>query len=124
MVLRKSTPKPDNADTQLDRLCNALGKSVGAVKGKALSREAITVDGKIVAFISKGRLVVKLPSDRIAALLESGEATPMRMGTRVMKQWLSVAYSTAARWVELAEESARYVAVAPPAKKRTKPTRR
>lgn len=57
---RRTVPSGDDA-ARLDRLCASLRDSCGAVKGRALGKEAVTVGGKIVAFISKGRLVVKLP---------------------------------------------------------------
>jgi hypothetical protein len=109
---------------ELDDLCAALAKSVGATKGRALSNDAVMVDGKIAAFISKDRLVVKLPARRIEELLVAGEARRMTMGTRVMKEWVSVPASSNGRWIALAEESARYVLATAVTSERSRKARR
>ena len=119
----KRASHPADGAAHLDRICAALATSLGAVKGRALSKDAVTVDGKIVAFVTRGLLVVKLPPERIAALIDAGEAEPMRMGARVMREWVSVAPEFSPLWMQLAEESARYVISAGPGKKR-RPARR
>ena len=110
-------------DAELARILKALATS-GAVMGRALSKNAVTIDGKIVAFVTRGVLVVKLPSDRIAELVAAGEAEPMRMGARVMREWVSIAPEFGPLWLAFAKESAAFVASAPPAKPRRAPCRR
>jgi hypothetical protein len=51
----------------------------------------LRLDGSIVAMLVDGALVLKLPGDRIADLVESGRGTPWDGGQgRRMRQWVVV----------------------------------
>jgi len=43
---------------------------------------------KFFAFVSRGDLVVKIPRERVAELIASGEGRPFESGRRVMKEWV------------------------------------
>jgi hypothetical protein len=45
-------------------------------------------DGKFVAFVADGDLVVKLPAARVDELKASGEGREFASGTRVMREWV------------------------------------
>jgi hypothetical protein len=63
----------EDESVELDRIFQSTGLKTG---------------GKFFAFPSRGDLVVKVPRDRVAALVESGEGRPFESGRRVMKEWV------------------------------------
>jgi hypothetical protein len=66
-------------------------------------------NGKLFALFAQGTLVVKLPKDRVAALVASGVGKPFDPGHgRLMKEWLAVT-NTKAGWVDLAKEAYQFV---------------
>jgi hypothetical protein len=49
------------------------------------------VDGQIFAMLVHAGIAVKLPSDRVLTLIESGAGTPFGMGRkRPMKEWAAI----------------------------------
>jgi hypothetical protein len=72
---------------------------------------ALKVYGKIFAMPVKGRLVVKLPRQRVDALIASGDGERFDPGHgRVMKEWLSLEPGSDADWLSLAKEAMDFVA--------------
>jgi hypothetical protein len=81
--------------------------------GKAgkFGSDALKVDGKIFAMLTKGELVLKLPRKRVDELIASGTGTRFDPGRgRVMKEWVTVAPGESAKWPELADEALSFVA--------------
>ncbi len=80
--------------------------------GTGFGSSALKVRGKIFAMLSSdGAFVVKLPRQRVDALIASGEATRFDPGHgRLMKEWISVAPTDAAQWLPLARDAMRFVA--------------
>jgi hypothetical protein len=78
--------------------------------GKGFGAGALKAKGKIFAMISsKGKFVVKLPKERVAELVTSGQGEPFETGRgRVMKEWV-VMMSERTPWVRLAKEACRFV---------------
>jgi hypothetical protein len=71
---------------------------------------ALKVDGKIFASLSRGRLLLKLPKPRVDGLIDAGTGAPFSTGVdRVKKEWVTVAPTTAAEWCALADEARAYV---------------
>jgi TfoX/Sxy family transcriptional regulator of competence genes len=71
----------------------------------------LKVHGRIFAMLTQGRLVVKLPRERVDALVAAGGGDrfdPRRDG-RLMKEWLVVGTALDAQWQELANEALAYV---------------
>jgi hypothetical protein len=68
--------------------------------------------GKNFALLSQGRLVLKLPRERVDALVAAGDGErwdPRRDG-RQMKEWVSLASTYAGDWLPLAQEALVFVA--------------
>lgn len=66
--------------------------------------------GKIFAMLARGRLVVKLPRERVDHLVASGTAERFDPGHgRLMKEWASVALDGPEDWEALAAEARRFV---------------
>jgi TfoX/Sxy family transcriptional regulator of competence genes len=80
--------------------------------GRSFSAEALTVDGKIFAFVKGDRLVVKLPEERVERLVSSGRAVPFESGGRRMREWAAVRLPEAGddAWPALAGDARAYVA--------------
>jgi hypothetical protein len=78
-------------------------------KGKFGSR-GLKVDGKVFAMPSKGRLVVKLPRERVAALIASKKAEGYVLGARTMREWVAFSDGTVTSWRALAREARDFVA--------------
>ena len=89
-----------------------LGDKDVEQSGKGFGSDALKVRGKIFAMLSQGRLVVKLPRQRVDALVASGDGErfdPRRDG-RVMKEWLALAPTSSLEWLPLAQEARAFVA--------------
>ena len=98
---------------------NALVDEFRAIPGVTVPGEpgrrgfgssALKVKGSIFAMIAGGRLVVKLPHDRVAALIGSGAGAPFDAGKgRAMKERLTVTADDEASWLALAREALGFV---------------
>ena len=72
--------------------------------------DALKVDGSIFAMVTGGRLVVKLPRDRVEALVGNGIGAPFDSGKgRPMKEWLTVVDDDDETWLTLAREALTFV---------------
>jgi YjbR len=74
------------------------------------SAPGLRVGGKIFAMLPHGELVVKLPADRCAALVEAGGARPFVIGKRTMREWLVVEGVDLDAWNALTDEAHAFVA--------------
>jgi hypothetical protein len=92
-----------------------LGDKDVEQSGRGFGSDALQVRGKIFAMLSsQGRFVVKLPRQRVDALVASGDGErfdPRRDG-RVMKEWLALAPTSSLEWLPLAQEARVFVASA------------
>jgi hypothetical protein len=60
--------------------------------------------------LSRGHLVVKLPRERVAALIASGAGLPFDAGKGTpMKEWVAVSDADDNTWRALAEEALAFV---------------
>jgi hypothetical protein len=118
---RASKPvRASGKDPRVDKLLRALRSEpdlaavVDAFErikpgARTFGSNGLKVNGKLFALFTQGTLVVKLPKDRVAALVASGVGKPFDPGHgRLMKEWLAVT-STKAGWVDLAKEAHRFV---------------
>ncbi len=78
------------------------GTGFGSVHG-------LRAGGKIFAMLPYGELVVKLPADRCAAMVEAGNGRLFTVGRRTMREWLVVEAVDAETWAELAADALSYV---------------
>jgi hypothetical protein len=63
---------------------------------------------------SDGSLVVKLPRQRVDALVAAGEGRPFEPGPgRVMKEWLELGVASRQDWAALAQEAMAFVGGTP-----------
>lgn len=77
---------------------------------KKFGSSALKVNGKIFAMVVNDALVVKIPRERVAAMIASGAGTPFGPGHgRVMKEWLSLDPASAQDWLAIANEAMSFV---------------
>jgi hypothetical protein len=102
----------DFAQKAYDHLAAQQLAAPGVTLGRAMHREVLQVHGVVYAFLKEGRLVLKLPLERGAALVGSGDAARFEFGAHAMKGWVAVPLpgSGKALWAQLLEESRAYVA--------------
>ena len=82
------------------------GVIAGTGFGKAVG---LRISGKIFAFPKDGELILKLPSSRVAELIESGAGRPWGPGTKVMKEWVAARADASEVWAPLVEEARTFV---------------
>lgn len=71
----------------------------------------LRIGGKIFAMLVRGRLVLKLPRDRVDGLVAQGVGQRFEPGPgRVMKEWLSVGQASDPEWLALTKEAMTFVA--------------
>ncbi len=80
--------------------------------GTGFGASGLKVGGKIFAMLSsKGQFVVKLPPQRVAALIASGDGERFDPGHgRLMKEWVTVGPTSEEEWLPLAREAMAFVA--------------
>ncbi len=80
------------------------------VKAKMFGSTGLKVAGKVFAMVVKGKLVVKLPKERVATLIASGHGEYFDPGHgRLMKEWVAVQPGERAEWFSLVNEAKHFV---------------
>lgn len=99
------------AEERFDRIAIRHLADAGVSEGTGFGANAgLRVSGKIFAMLVRGELVVKLPADRITALVEAGQGTRFDAGKgRPMREWASVPADAGADWDALADEACGFV---------------
>ena len=107
--MQADEPGAGRPDQRYEDLVDALMGIDGVTPprgGGGFGRSALRYDGKIFAMLVRGRLVLKLPSGRVAALIRSGNgaAFDANKGTP-MREWLSLDPGSDLDWLPLASEA-------------------
>lgn len=105
---------PAGADAGFACLVEALsgedGVAVGPGRG-GFGSGTLQVDGRIFAMARRGRLVLKLPRERVTELIADGDGEPFDAGKgRPMKEWVVLRPPAGTRWLPLAREALAFVA--------------
>jgi hypothetical protein len=101
-------------EERFEKIVTALKRSrrvsVGTSR-KGFGSSALFVGEKIFAMISsKGAFVVKLPKDRVDALIAAGAGSRFEPARgRIMKEWLVVDSASDEEWLSLAREALKFV---------------
>jgi hypothetical protein len=78
----------------------------GEEGGRRFDADTLRLDGSIIAMLVDGALVLKLPGDRVADLVESGRGTPWDGGQgRRMRQWVVIVDDDLVRTLALGFEA-------------------
>jgi TfoX/Sxy family transcriptional regulator of competence genes len=75
---------------------------------KGFGSSALWAGGKMFAFLSsKNELILKLPKERVDALVASGNGARCDLGRGPMKEW--IALNEKSNWLDTAKESMKFV---------------
>src|SRR4030081_1984910 len=73
---------------------------------KGFGSNALKVNGKIFATLTRRRLLLKLPEARVDSLIKSKKGLRFSTGVgRVKKEWVTVGPTTEKEWLAFAEEA-------------------
>jgi hypothetical protein len=99
----------------LDRIAEDFTDHREVAMGTMFRSPGLRVGGKIFAFLGhRGKLIVKVPSDRVRQLVAAGQAEQVVMGKRTMQEWVELPAladrtATLALWRDVAREAHQYV---------------
>ena len=100
--------------TEIQELFDGAAKRLrGVERGKMLSATGLRDPkaGKFFAFTTRGMLVVKLPAERVAELISSGEGHVFDAGKgKPMKEWVGLTPADEAASAEYMREARKFVA--------------
>ena len=101
---------PNDIDPSFAPVVAAFAKDRHVSRRRMFSSSAVlNVNGKIFAMLVKGKLVAKLPKQRVDELVSGGKGEHFDPGHgRLMKEWVAVGRGKAP-WVTLAKEAYRFV---------------
>lgn len=101
----ESTPPEDRFEDLVDELVGIAGVTPPR-GGSGFGRNALRFQNKIFAMLVRGRLVLKLPADRVDALIAAGQGGRFdaNKGTP-MKEWFSLDPESQQPWLPLAREA-------------------
>lgn len=106
-------PDRSTAETRFAALVKVLAGRDSVTLGggrRGFGSDALQVDGRIFAMVSRGRLVFKLPKERVAGLVASGAGTPFDAGKgRPMREWVALEPGATRLARPLAEEALDFV---------------
>jgi len=91
------------------RMADREGVTLGSGR-RGFGSDALMVNGRIFAMVTRGHLVLKLPPDRVSALIERGDGLPFEAGKgKPMKEWVVLTSQSSRRWIALAGEACTFV---------------
>jgi uncharacterized protein (TIGR03086 family) len=108
-VVPHSAPQTAGVDARFAALVEALSPLDGVTIGsgrRGFGADALCADGRIFAIPRPSGLVLKLPSQRVAKLIATGDGLPFDAGKgRPMKEWVTLGLLAEERWLQLAHEA-------------------
>jgi hypothetical protein len=100
----------DAADALYAVLGARYAAEPAAGQSKGFGSNALKVNGKIFASLTRGRLLLKLPEARVDLLIKSKKGLRFSTGIgRVKKEWVTVGPTTEKEWLALADEARAFV---------------
>ncbi len=103
----------EGSQSLFDAVVAAHAGDAGVTQSKMFGSPGLKTGGKVFACLSRGKLVVKLPAERVEALVAQGKGARFDPGMgRQMREWVEVAPSSAAEWLGIAAEARAFVEAA------------
>lgn len=112
-------PMPERtAEQRFAALARSLTREEGVTLGsgkRGFGSDALHVNGRIFAMLRDGCLVLKLPTDHVAALVRSGKGAAFDAGKDTpMKQWVVPDFGAKRDWPSLAREALLFLSQSSP----------
>lgn len=108
--MKKKPAKSPAADPLFASIIDAFTADRNVTVGKMFGSIGLKVSGKVFAMVVKGKLVVKLPKERVDTLVASGKGEFFDPGHgRLMKEWVAVGSGGKGSWLALAKEAKHFV---------------
>src|SRR5918992_5763696 len=82
---------------RFEDIAAALSGHPGVGRGAMFGAPVLKVDGKVLAALRDGKRVLKLPPDRIGALVAGGHGEPFTAYGKTMRGWVAVPVAAAER---------------------------
>ncbi|OWY63339.1 hypothetical protein B7486_53640 [cyanobacterium TDX16] len=89
----------------------------GVTRSTMMGFPCLRVNGQFFASVDRaaGNLVVKLPEERVDALVDQDRALPFAPAGRRFREWAAIPPSKARSWRRLLDDAHEFVATLPPA---------
>lgn len=109
-VRNKTGAPPAAADPRFARIARRMMADGKVKQARMFGASGLQQNGKYFAMTYRGDLVVKLPAERLAALVAAGKGKPFDPGHgRAMKEWIAVSPAQSRLWGRLSDEARAYV---------------
>lgn len=107
---RGSPTAPSEIDARFTPIIEAFHNNARVSLARMFGSNGLKVSGKVFAMMVKDNLVVKLPKQRVEALISAklGEYFDPGHG-RLMKEWVAIKPKAEAQWLKLAKEAQQFV---------------
>lgn len=100
------------SDELFESIATKLLTDETITRKKMFGSMGLSIGGKVFAMAVKGKLVVKLPRERVEKLISLGRGESFDPGHgRLMKEWLVVDMRFGDEWFNLTEEARNFVAL-------------
>ena len=102
----------DHETTFWDLAAEIQAADPAVAEGTIMSSRCMRVGGEFFSAVNlkERALIVKLPADRVAELIEAGEGQPFAPAGKVFREWLAVPDLDEDRWRSLMVEARDFVA--------------
>lgn len=113
---RNAAPPQVPAEELFGSVAETFLGDPGITGARMFGAQGLKIGGKVFAMLANGKLVVKLPKERVDALIAAGDGEPFDPGHgRLMKEWVAVGPGAKDDWLSLAGEAKDFVAPGPQA---------
>jgi TfoX/Sxy family transcriptional regulator of competence genes len=100
-----------DADNLFSHISKTFLKSPNVTTAKMFGGTALKTSNKVFACFYKGKLVLKLPKEKVDDLVAAGGAVHFDSGTgRPAKEWVAIDPSRGKEWLGLTSDAKKFVA--------------
>ncbi len=101
----------EEATKMFDAVIGTFARDRSVTQAKMFGSVVLKVKNKVFAMLVKGKLVVKLPKERVGALVAARDGEYFDPGHgKLSKEWVAVKAGDQTAWVKLAKEAKEFVA--------------
>jgi hypothetical protein len=102
--------KAQEGEELFEAILNEYHGKISVSQMKMFGSVGLKVNGKVFAFLMKGKLVLKLPKGRVSDIIASKKGAYFDPGHgRISKEWVAIVPSTKNEWINLTKEAEEFV---------------